>query len=162
VADDANQALPRLALFLAQGLAEVRQNEQLVRPPALTEAAAPDLPAPDAAGERRGDHAWCLAAQALGQVQIGRASSEQTFRRLAQEARARAVHELQLVILVEREDRDIDLGHHLSQEGCGLERVEALVPQRFDEGVDFDHDFAEGIAASGAAGADRAQSRGRR
>ncbi len=74
---------------------------------------------------------------------------------LAQEARAGAVHELQLVLFVEGENRDVDLGHHLSQERRRLERVEALVAERFDERVDLDHDLAERIAAAGAAGADR-------
>ena len=80
---------------------------------------------------------------------------EQPLRRLAQEARAGAVHELQLVLLVEGEHRDVDLRHHLAQERRRLERVEALVAQRLDERVDLDHHLAERIAAAGAAGADR-------
>ena len=129
VPDDANQALPRLALFLAQRLAQVGEHQQLVRPAALAEQAAPDLPAADAAGKRSGDDARRLAAQALVEIELGRAPPEEPFRRLAQESGAGAVHELELVILVEGEDRDVDLRHHLSQQRRGLERVEPLMAQ---------------------------------
>ena len=80
---------------------------------------------------------------------------EQPLGRLAQEARAGAVDELQLVLFIEGENRDVDLGHHLSEERRRLERVEALVAERFDERVDLDHDLAERIAAAGAARANR-------
>ncbi len=82
-------------------------------------------------------------------------AAEQPLGRLAQEPRAGAVHELQLVVLVEREHRDVDLRHHLAQQRRRFERVEALVAQRLDERVDLDHHLAERIAAAGAAGADR-------
>ena len=72
VADDANQPLPRLALFFAQRLAEVGEHEQLVRPAALAERAAPDLPAADAAGKRRVDDARRLAGQAVRQAELRR------------------------------------------------------------------------------------------
>ena len=72
-----------------------------------------------------------------------------------EEPRAGAVDELQLVLLVEGEDRDVDLRHHLAQERRRFERVEPLVAQRFDQRVDLDHDLAERIAAAGAARADR-------
>ena len=154
VPDDANQPLPGLAFFLAQRLTEVREHQQLVRPPTLAEEAAPDFPAADAAGKRRGDDARCLAAQALVEVEVGGTAPEEAFRRLAQKARAGAVHELQLVLLVEGEDRHIDLRHHFSEQGSRLEGVQALVPQRLDEGVDLDHDLAQGVASAGAARAD--------
>ena len=51
VADDADQPPPRLALLLAQRLAEIRERQQLVRRAALPEARAPHLPAAGAAGE---------------------------------------------------------------------------------------------------------------
>ena len=81
--------------------------------------------------------------------------SEQPLRRLAQEARAGAVDELELVILVEREHRDVDLRHDLAQQRRRLERVEPLVAQRLDQRVHLDHHFAERIAAARAAGANR-------
>ena len=76
---------------------------------------------------------------------------EQPLRGLRQQAGAGAVDELQLVILVEREDRDVDLRHDLAQQRRRFERVEALMPQRFDQGVDLDHDLAERVAAARAA-----------
>ena len=156
VADDADQALPRLPLFFAQRLAQVGQDQQLVRPAALAELAAPDLPAADAAGERRVDDARRFAGQAIGEVELGRRRRPSS--RSAgwlEEPRAGAVDELQLVLFVEGEHRDVDLGHHLAQQRRRLERVEALVAERLDERVDFDHDLAERIAAARAAGADR-------
>ena len=65
-----------------------------------------------------------------------------------------AVDELQLLLLVEGEHRDVDLRHHLAQQRRRLERVEALVAQRLDQRVDLDHHLAERIAAARAAGAD--------
>ena len=83
------------------------------------------------------------------------APAEQPLRRLAEQPRAGAVHELQLLVLVEREDRDVDLRHHLAQQRRRFERVEALVAQRLDQRVHLDHHLAERIAAARAAGADR-------
>ena len=83
------------------------------------------------------------------------APPEEPLRRLTQESRAGAVHELELVFLVEGEDRDVDLRHHFAQQGRRLERVEPLMAQRFDQGVDLDHDLAERVAAARAAGANR-------
>ena len=155
VSDDANEALPRLAFFFAQRLAEVGEHEQLVRPPALAEEAAPDLPSADAARKRGGDDARRFAAQAVVEVELRGPATEQPLGRLAQEPRAGAVDELQLVLLVEREDRHVDFGHDFAEQRRRLERVEPLVPERLDEGVDLDHDLAERIATAGAARADR-------
>ncbi len=155
VPDDANQALPRLPFFLAQRLAQIGEHQQLVRPAALAEQASPDFPPAHATGKRGGDDARRLAAQALVEIELGGAPPEEPFRRLTQESRAGAVHELELVFLVEGEDRDVDLRHHFPQEGRGLERVEPLMAQRFDQGVDLDHDLAERVTAARAAGAYR-------
>ena len=57
-------------------------------------------------------------------------------------------------LLVEREDRDVDLRHHLAEQRRRFERVEALVAQRLDQRVDLDHHLAERIAAARAARAD--------
>ena len=155
MADDANQALPRLTFFFPQRLTEVGEHEQLVRTAALTKAAAPDFPTADAARKCGVDDARRLAGQAFVEVELGRAASQQALGRLAQQASAGAVHELELVVFIEGENRDIDLRHHLSQERRRLERVEALVAERFDERVDLDHDLAERVAAARAAGPNR-------
>ena len=82
------------------------------------------------------------------------APAEQPLGRLAEQPRAGAVDELQLVLLVEREHRDVDLRHHLAQQRRRLERVEPLMAQRLDERVHLDHHLAERVAAARAAGAD--------
>ena len=96
VADDADQPLPGLALLFAQRLAQVGEHQQLVRPAALAELAAADLPAADAAGKRRVDDARRFAGQAVGEAELLGASAEQPLGRLAEQPRAGAVDELQL------------------------------------------------------------------
>ena len=96
VADDADQPLPRLPFLFAQRLAQVREHEQLVRAAALPELAAPDLPAADAAGERRVDDARRLAVEAVVEAELLGVPAEQPLRRLAEQPRAGAVDELQL------------------------------------------------------------------
>ena len=155
MADDANEPLPRLTLFFAQRLAQVGEHQQFVRPAALAEVAAPDFPAADAAGEGGVDDARRVAGQAVRRdpSSVG-PPAEQPLGRLAEEPRTGAVDELQLLVLVEREDRDVDLRHHLAQQRRRFERVEPLVAQRLDERVHLDHHLAERIAAARAARAD--------
>ena len=111
----ANQPLPGLTLFLAQRLAQIRQHQQLVRPPALPELTAPDLPAADAAREGGVDDARCVAGQTVAEIEFLGVPPEQPFRRLAEQPRAGSIDELQLVLLVEGEDRDVDFRHHLAE-----------------------------------------------
>ena len=154
MADDANQPLPRLPFLFAQRLAQVGEHEQLVGASALAELAAADFPAPDAAGEHGVDDARRFAAQAVREIQLLGAASEQPLRRLAQKPRPGAVDELQLVFLVEREHRHVDLRHHLPQQRRRLEGVQPLMAQRLDERVHLDHHLAERVAAARAAGPD--------
>ena len=95
MADDADEPLPRLALLFAQRLAQVGEHQQLVRPAALAELAAPDLPAPDAAGECGVDRraARRRSRQSARSSSLG-AASEQPLGRLAEQPRAGAVDEL--------------------------------------------------------------------
>ena len=81
--------------------------------------------------------------------------SSSALRRAAQQALAGAVHELQPLTLVEGEDGDVDLHHHLAQQGRGFERVEALTAKRIGQDVHFEHHIVERIAAARAARADR-------
>jgi hypothetical protein len=155
VADDPDETLPGLTLLLAQWLTEVREHEQLVWPAALPKLAAPDLPSAHAPGKCRVDDPRHLTLETIRESNFLGVPAEQPLGRLVQQARARAVDELELLLLVEREHGDVDLGHHLSQERRGFERVEALVPERLDEGVHFDHDLAERIAAARAPRPDR-------
>ena len=155
MSDDADQPLPGLALFFPQRLAQVRQHEQLVRATALPEQAAADFPPADAAGKHGVDDARGLAGEAFREIEVAGSSTEQPFGRLAEKPRPCPIDELQLLALVEGEDRDVDLRHDLAQQGRGFERVEPLVPQRLDERVHFDHDLAERISPVRAARADR-------
>ena len=155
MADDADQALPGLALFLAQRLTQVGEHQELVRPAALAELAPANLPASDAARERRVDDARGVSRQAVVEIELARLAREQPLRRLAEQAGAGTVDELEDVMLVESEHRDFDLGHDLAQQGRRFERVEPLMAERLDQRVDLDHDLAERIAAARAAGPNR-------
>ena len=95
-----------------------------------------------------------FAGQVVLESELLGVPAEQALGRLTEQPRAGAVDELELVLLVEREDRDVDLRHHLAKERGRFERVEPLMAQRLDQRVHLDHDFAERIAAAGAARAD--------
>src|SRR5262249_25597535 len=82
VGDDADQSLPRLALFFAEWLAQMGEDEQFMRPAALAERAAADLPAADAAGKGRVDDARRLAGEAVLQAELVGAPPEHSLRRL--------------------------------------------------------------------------------
>ena len=70
MADDAHDALPRLALFLAQSARQLRDHEQLVRLTALAEAAAPNLPPPAAAGKYVRDDAAGLLREHARETEL--------------------------------------------------------------------------------------------
>ena len=154
MADDPNQALPRLPLFFAQRLAQVREHEQFVRASSLPERTASNLPASDASRKRRIDDARGFTREAILEADIFRATAEQSLGRLAQEPRAGAVDELELLVMIEREHRNLDLRHHFAQQRGGFECVEALVPQSLDQRVHLDHHLPKRVAAARAARAD--------
>ncbi len=155
MAEDAHQPPRGLALLVAQRAREVGEHEQLVRPPALAERAAPQLPAPAAAGKVGVQHPRRLAVQALGEPQLLGAPPHQPLGRVGQQPLAGAVHQPEALLVVEGEDGDVDLLHHARQERGGLERAEPLLAQGLAERVDLQQRQAEGVVAARAAGADR-------
>jgi hypothetical protein len=151
VGEDADEALPGGALLLAQGAADVREHEQMVREPALPEARPPELVAPGlagapgagppgAAGEDRLDGARRLPAQAPGEPELGGGAAEEALGGLGEEALAAAVDEHEPVLgrAVEGEHRDVDLRHHRAQQRRRLHRAEPLAAERLAEVVELE------------------------
>src|SRR5207247_8390026 len=88
VGKHANQSPPSLALFLAQGARHICEYQELVRQAALAERAATHFPTSLPTWERQVDHARRLAAERLGEPQLGGTFAEQLLGGAAQQRRA--------------------------------------------------------------------------
>ena len=96
---------------------------------------------------RRGPHRERLAPKV-------RRLRRESSRRLPNEALAGAIDEPQCVVLIEREDGDVDLLHDPAKQRCRLERAEPLVAERIAQRVDLVHCLAERVIEAAAARAD--------
>src|SRR5216683_481721 len=151
VAHDANQALPGLALFVAEGAAEVTEHHQVMGQTGLAKGAAAHAPAAGAAGESQLHGAHRLVFEGSAESQFSGGEAEEAFRGAREEAFAGTIDEAQFVFVVEGENGHVDFFHNGAQERGGFEGAEALLAQRLAEGIDFDHDFAHGVVAASAA-----------
>src|SRR5207247_5492729 len=97
---DADEALPGLALLLAQGAADVAQDQELVRQSPLPEGAAADLEPPGPSGKGEVEDRRGVRAQAAGEPQLGGVGTRKTLDRAGQKALAGPVHESQPVVAV--------------------------------------------------------------
>ena len=123
VAEDANQALPGLALFVAQRAAQIGEHEQLVRQAAFAKTAATHFPT--AGFARKSD---LLDARGLAVRHSARPSSpafraEQMFLGLIENAFAGAIHEAERAATIEGENGHVNFLHHLAQQRGGFERA---------------------------------------
>ena len=155
MAEHANEALPGLALFIAQRAAQIRDDEQLVREPCFAKISAMNFPAAGFSGKRDLLDARRVAGEAFGKAELARVSSEKALFRLIQNALAGAIHEAKRAVAVECKNRDVDFLHHFAEQRGGFESAESLLAKRFAERVHFAQHFAERIAFIGAAGANR-------
>ncbi len=151
VAEDAHETLPRVQFLLAQRAAEVRDHEQGVRAAVFAKLTAAHSPASAAAGKRGGEQARRLAFEAIGEADILGGAAEDFFCRLIEETLRGGVGEAEFALVVESEDRDIDLSHDGAQKGGRLEGGEALDLERVAKGVDLGGHFAQGVVASAPA-----------
>ena len=145
MADDADEAPPRLAFLFTQRLADVGQHDEIVRLAALPEPPPPDLPSPGRPGKldvvARG-----IAMQRVGsRPRSAACRPDMSSKPLAEQTLAVAVHQHQPALAVEREDRDVDLGHHRVQQRRRFLGAEPLRAQRVRQAVDLPHDDAEGV-----------------
>src|SRR5512141_973492 len=97
----AYQALPSLALFLAQRLAEVADHQQVMRHSSLAEGAAPQSPARFAGGEADIECPRRRAFETLRQAELFGAFSQQPLRVLSQQALSGAIDQPQIPGFVE-------------------------------------------------------------
>ena len=114
------------------------------RPPSRNiERVMAQRPAPD--GKVRWTVRAGLAFQELGQAQGCRVSGQNAFGGLLQEPLSGAIHQAQAMLAVEGEHRHVDFLHHFAQERGGLQRAQALRPQRRAHGVDLVHDVGQRV-----------------
>src|SRR5260370_39990263 len=126
-----------------------------MRQASLAERPATQSPAPGTSGKGQLHRVRGFAFQASAESKFFRRKSQKVTFGTAQQAFASAIDQPQLRTVVEREDGEVNLLHHGSQQGSGFQRAKALLPQGFTEGIDFDHHFAHGIVASRPATAKR-------
>ena len=155
VAEHADQPLPGLALLLAQGLREIGDHQQPVGAPLFAEGAAPDLPAPRAAGEGDGEDARDLAVEQPGEAQRRGRPAQQPLARLGEQPFPGAVDQPELPMVVEGEHRHVHLVDDAVEEGGGLDRPQPLRAQDLADGVDLVDDLGEGVRLPRRAGAQR-------
>jgi len=147
VPQHADQALPGLPLFLAQGAREIGDHQQIVGQPALAKPETAHIEAARAAGESAAHHRCLLDVQAIVQAEhIGRVASDVGGPHL-QQALAGRVDQMQLLAMIETEHRDIDGGNDLAQQGARLFHPQPLLAQGVRQCVDLPHHIADGIAA---------------
>jgi len=127
MAEHAHQPLPRLALLIAQGAAEIGEHQQLVWQSALAKIRAAHSPAAHAARKCHLRGARRLALEAIGQTQLACRASQQLFLRPGQQSLPCAIDQPQPLRLIERKDRDFDFRHHRPQQGRGFHGVEPLL-----------------------------------
>ena len=79
--DDANDALPGLKLFFAQGTCQVRQDEHSVGKTFLAKCRAPDFPSACASRKRRIKHPRTSVAEIVGKAELVSGLADGTLRR---------------------------------------------------------------------------------
>src|SRR5262249_38502524 len=144
VAENADEALPGLALFFAQGTAEVGDDKQLVRHAVFAKRGAAYGPASVLAGK---GHLHGLGAgrlQEFAQAQLFRGETEHARGDASHELLAGAVDDAQALLLVKGEDGDVNFHHHLFEQGRGFERADLLMLKPYGESVNFVDEIGQG------------------
>ena len=153
VAEHAYQAMPGFALLLPERDIDIAQHDERVRQPALPERAAPHLPLAAAAGKSNVHHSGSAAVETRREADVVGRAPHQLLDGTPEQPLAGAIDQPQLVLIVEREDGDIDLAHHRPQQRRRLERAQPLVAQRVGKGVDLEQRLPERVIAGRASGA---------
>src|SRR5260370_1379011 len=129
----ANQSLPRFALFVTEGVAQIAQDYKVMRQTSLTKRSATQPPSPGTAGKGQLHRVRGFAFQACAESQFLRGKSQQALFRTAEQPFAGAIDQPQLRIVVERENGEVNLLHHGPQEGFGLQVAPAPLPKHFTD-----------------------------
>jgi len=153
VTEDADEALPGLALFFAEGAAQVRDDEKLVRQAAFAKAAAMNFPATGFSGESDLGNARRFATEAIGEAEFVGGAAEQFIHGDIEKTFAGTIDEAELAGAIEGENGNVNFFHDFAEKSGGLQRAEPLLAKGFAKRVDFAEDFAEHVVAICAAGA---------
>src|SRR5579859_522716 len=121
----------------------------------LTKRPAAHAPAAGASGESEFHGAHGVAFERGAETEFRGGEAQQAFRGTSQQALSGAIDQAQFIFVVEGEDGHVDLFHHGAQQGAGFQCAEALFAQGLAEGIYFNHYFAHGVVAIGAARAHR-------
>src|SRR5687767_9407738 len=108
MAEDAQEALPGLAFFIAQGAAEIGDDEKLMGFAFLTEAGAANAPATETDGKGAIDRAAAFAFEVFGEADVGGSFAEETFLTLGHETLGGTINEAEAMIFVEGENGDVE------------------------------------------------------
>src|SRR5205807_6100571 len=160
VSEHTHDALPSFQFFLAKRLAQVRDDEELVRHAALAETAAAHAPAAQdsaVAGKRlrkRVRRAAVAHAQAVVEAQLLRRAQQRALQREREQTLARAVDETEPAFGVEGEDGNVNLRHHRAQQRRRFQSADAVLAHRLAERVYLAHDLAQRVEAPTAARAE--------
>ena len=126
-----------------------------MRPSALPEGAAPQLPAPGGASQMQLDQPRGVALQAGGEAEFVGSPPEQALGWLAEQPLAAGVDQAQRAGVVKGEHRDVDFSHHALQQRGGFQRAEPPLAQLVHQRVEFEHGEAERVFGARSAGAQR-------
>ena len=148
MAQHPDQPPPRLPLLFPQGLVQVRQNHQVMRPPLLAKHGPAHSPAAAPPGQTDSERPDRLSLHAVLQIQFRRRFPQRILSRNSQEPLAGPVDEPQAPSVVECEDRHVDLFHHLLQQGGRLDRSQALPPQDLAQNVQLRGELAQSLVRS--------------
>ncbi len=146
VREHTHDALPCELFLFAQRARHVTQHDQLVGPAVLSEFRATQLPSACRARERVIESLCGRTLEVLRQPDLLRRATDERIGDRPDERCARPVHETQLAVRIEREDRDFDLGEDVREQGCRLDGGQPLPVQRLPQLVDLAHDVAEQVA----------------
>ena len=125
-----------------------------MRQTALAEITPANFPSPASTRKAELDQAGCFAFETVPQAQLNRAGTQESFPRSIQKAFAGAVYQPEFLVLVEGEDRYVDLLHDLLQQRRCLQRVHSLPSKRVRQRVDLTRDFTQRIVIACTAASD--------
>src|SRR5712692_5544132 len=120
---NANEPLPRLALFVTERPAQIAQDDEMMWQAALAKSPATQPPAPGTARKCQLHRVRGFAFQTGSQSQLFRREAQQTPFGAAQQTFTGAIDQPQLAVVVEGEDCEVNFLHYGPQEGIGFHRA---------------------------------------
>src|SRR3982751_2189620 len=126
MSEHTNEPLPGLELLLAKGLGEIGDDDEFEGQAALADSGAAHAEAAGCSGEDLLHRHHRRSVETGFELQFFGSLSQESFRRSGKETLAGAIHETEPLVLVEREDGDVDLAHYGAEEHRSFHGAEAL------------------------------------